>query len=77
MGRYKVNSYNAYIRKTRYDDTFDVSVPEIFAEQVFEILGAHNVLAALHEACEIALQTDQFHLQIFCNPEDSEEILNF
>lgn len=69
--------FNSYILKTRMPNIYDVSVPDIFGDQVFEILGAHNVLEALHTCCEISLGTEEFHLQIFGNPEVLEEIFIF
>ena len=79
MGRNlnKIPIYNAFIHRTRYEDVYDVSIPEVFPEQVFEILGIENVIPAIHESCEIALGTEEFHLQIFTSPEDLEEISKY
>lgn len=69
--------YNVYVFPVVAGMIYDVSIPEIFPDQIFSIMGPDNVIAAIHESCEIVLESPEFNLQIFCNQEVLSEISDF
>ncbi|RKZ79992.1 MAG: hypothetical protein DRQ35_03120 [Gammaproteobacteria bacterium] len=70
-----IPTYKVYIVQTRYKSVYDLRVPELFAEDCFEIRGEANVFSAAEECCRIATDSSEFNLQFFMTEDTNYKLL--
>ena len=75
MSQRKVETYNVYVRYTRYEGIYDVRIPEL-AEEVFEVTGSFYLPHIIENCVKALVGTDKFNLQYFGELKVLEEIMS-